>query len=298
MKVCPACRTNYSRPDWVCPDCGHLPVRVDGFVALAPDFASSGGGFRPEVFEKLATLEERNFWFRARNRLIVWGLKRYCPNMQRFMEIGCGTGYVLAGVANAYPAASLVGSEIFSVGLPFAALRASSAELIQMDARKIPYVDEFDVIGAFDVLEHIKEDEAVLAAMLNALRPGGRVAITVPQHPWLWSTSDDIACHVRRYKIGELREKVLRAGFKVEFETSFVSLLLPVMLASRLNKQKSNVQDDSLSELNLPNWLNRSLETAMNFERQLIQIGLRFKLGGSRLLIASKERLCHEHSIQ
>jgi SAM-dependent methyltransferase len=291
MKVCSACRANFSRPDWECPDCGHLPVRVDGFVALAPDFASSGGGFHPEIFEKLATLEAQNFWFRARNRLIVWVLKRYSPNMQRFMEIGCGTGYVLAGVASAYPSATMVGSEIFSVGLPFAALRASSAELIQMDARQIPYVDEFDVIGAFDVLEHIEEDEAVLAAMLNALRPGGRIAITVPQHPWLWSTEDDSACHVRRYKISELREKVLRAGFKVEFETSFVSLLLPAMLASRLNKQKPMLKDDSLSELDLPNWLNRSLEMVMSFERKLIQIGVRFKLGGSRLLIATKEKV-------
>jgi len=291
MKICLACRCNFSKSDWLCPVCGYAPVRVDGFVALAPDFASSEGGFRPEAFKRLAALEEQNFWFRARNRLIVWVLKRYSPNMQRFMEIGCGTGYVLSGVARAYPSATMVGSEIFSVGLPFAALRASSAELIQMDARRIPYVDEFDVIGAFDVLEHIEEDEAVLAAIMNALRPGGRIAITVPQHPWLWSTEDDSACHVRRYKIGELREKVKRAGFKVEFETSFVSLLLPAMLASRLNKRKPTVQDDSLSELDLSNWLNRSLEMVMSFERKLIQIGVRFKLGGSRLLIATKEKV-------
>lgn len=290
MKVCPACRTNFSRPDWECPDCGHLPVRVDGFVALAPDFAKSGGGFHPEIFEKLAALEAQNFWFRARNRLIVWALKRNFPNLQRYLEIGCGTGYVLAGVAQAYPAATLVGSEVFSVGLPYAASRAGTAELIQMDARQIPYVEEFDVIGAFDVLEHIEEDEVVLAAIMRALRPGGGVAITVPQHPWLWSKADESACHVRRYKVGELRAKVLRAGFKLEFETSFVSLLLPAMLASRLTKQRASAQEDSMSELSLPPWLNRVFEIVMTLERYLIRNGMRFKLGGSRLLIATKER--------
>ncbi|MDO8264602.1 MAG: class I SAM-dependent methyltransferase [Gallionella sp.] len=257
---------------------------------LAPALAEGGAGFRPEAFEQLAALEAQNFWFRARNRLIVWALKRHFPNMQHYLEIGCGTGYVLAGVAQAYPLATLVGSEVFSVGLPYAASRVKTAELLQMDARQIPYVEEFDVIGAFDVLEHIEEDEVVLAAMLRALRPGGGVAISVPQHPWLWSMADASARHVRRYKVGELREKVLRAGFKLEFETSFVSLLLPAMLASRLTKQRGNFRDNSLPELRLPSWLNRVFEIVMSLESYLIRSGLRLKLGGSRFLIATKER--------
>ena len=290
MKVCSLCQTAYVSADWECPACAYRPISVGGFAVLAPDLAEGGAGFRPEAFEHLAALEARNFWFRARNRLIVWALKRHFPNMQRYLEIGCGTGYVLAGVAQAYPSATLVGSEVFSVGLPYAAARVKMVELLQMDAREIPYVDEFDVIGAFDVLEHIEEDEVVLAAMSRALRPGGGIAITVPQHPWLWSAADESACHVRRYKIGELREKVLRAGFKLEFETSFVSLLLPAMLASRLTKKKMKVKDDSMSELSLPAWLNRAFEIVMNLEHHLIRSGVRFKLGGSRLLVATKER--------
>ena len=290
MKRCPLCQADFVASDWKCPACAYLPSSVDGFAILAPELAEGGAGFPPEAFEQLAVLEAQNFWFRARNRLIVWALQRHFPNMRRYLEIGCGTGYVLAGVAQAYPAATLVGSEVFSVGLPYAASRVRTAELLQMDARQIPYVEEFDVIGAFDVLEHIEEDEVVLAAMLRALRPGGGVAITVPQHPWLWSMADENACHVRRYKVGELREKVLRAGFRLEFETSFVSLLLPAMLASRLTRQQAKVQEESTSELSLPTLLNRVFEIVMNLERYLIQGGLRLKLGGSRLLIATKER--------
>lgn len=116
--------------------------------------------------------------------------------MRRNMEIGCGTGYVLARVAQAYPAATLVGSEIFSAGWAYSA--SPAAELLQLDARQIPYVEEFEVIGAFDVLEHIQEDEIVLAAILRPLKPGGGVAIAVPQ----WSDANESACHVRRYKVG------------------------------------------------------------------------------------------------
>jgi SAM-dependent methyltransferase len=290
MKCCPRCHATFVAPDWKCPECSYLPTRDVGFTVLAPELAAGGAGFRPEAFEQLAALEAQNFWFRGRNRLIVWALKRYFPDMRRYLEIGCGTGYVLAGVAQAYPAATLVGSEVFSAGLPYAASRAKTAELLQMDARQIPYVEEFEVIGAFDVLEHIQEDEFVLAAMLRALRPGGGVALTVPQHPWLWSSQDENACHVRRYKVGELREKVLRAGFTLEFETSFVSLLLPAMLASRLTRQRTIPADESLSELSLPVWLNRVFEFVMTLERNLIRRGLHLKLGGSRLLIATKKR--------
>jgi SAM-dependent methyltransferase len=258
---------------------------------LAPALANGGSSFPITAFEKLAALEAQNFWFRARNKLIVWALKRYHPIMQRYLEIGCGTGYVLAGVSQAYPTATLVGTEIFSEGLAYAALRVGTADLVQMDARHIPYVDEFDVIGAFDVLEHIEEDEQVLAAMLRALRLGGSIAITVPQHPWLWSSADTHACHARRYKVRELREKVERAGFQVEFETSFVSLLLPAMLASRLSKKRTTTVDDGLSDLRLPHWLNRVFEWAMNIEHSMIKSGIRFGLGGSRILIAKKMKI-------
>ncbi len=290
MKLCPNCQTSFEATHWTCPACAYSPVSVDSFPLLAPALAEGGAGFPPGAFEQLAVLEAQNFWFRARNQLIVWVLQRHFPALQRYLEIGCGTGYVLAGVAQAYPAASLVGSEIFSAGLPYAAARVKTAELLQMDARHIPYVDEFDAIGAFDVLEHIEEDEQVLAAMWRALRPGGGIVITVPQHPWLWSPADDHACHVRRYKVGELREKVQHAGFKLVYETSFVSLLLPAMLASRLGKQRKKSDEADLSELHLPSWLNQVFETIMNLERQLIRIGLRFGLGGSRLLVAVKKK--------
>jgi len=95
------------------------------------------------------------------------------PGVPLFLEIGCGTGHVLSGVARAYPGTKIYGSELFPAGLAFAAEREPAADFMQMDARHIPFIDEFDVIGAFDVLEHIKEDEQVLAQMYSALKPGG-----------------------------------------------------------------------------------------------------------------------------
>jgi SAM-dependent methyltransferase len=168
-----------------CPSCRLSPVLIDGFDSYAPSFANEGGGFKATYFSQLARLEQVNFWFRSRNKLLLWVLEKYCPNFQSLLEIGCGTGYVLSGISKEYPRSTLFGSEIFIAGLGFAAARLPSAKFMQMDARSIPFENEFDVIGAFDVLEHIKEDEEVLSQMRMALKPEGLMLLTVPQHAWL-----------------------------------------------------------------------------------------------------------------
>ena len=79
--------------------------------------------------------------------------------------LACGTGFVLAGIAKVHPKMALHGSEIFLDELTVAATRWPDLQFMQMDARCLPYRDEFDVIGGFDVLSHIEQDEVVLAQL-------------------------------------------------------------------------------------------------------------------------------------
>jgi len=210
-----------------------MPKSITGFPAFAPELASSNTGFRPEYFSQLENLEAGNFWFRSRNKLIQMLLKKYSPQMNSFLEIGCGTGFVLSGIARAYPEACLTGSEIFCDGLKYASSRVPQAEFMQMDALQIPFDSHFDVIGAFDVLEHIEQDELVLTQLSKALKPGGTLLVTVPQHPSLWSVQDEMACHVRRYTMEELKTKLHKADFDIVTAGSFVTFLLPLMWLSR-----------------------------------------------------------------
>lgn len=289
MKSCIECNHIFSSPAWTCPACGHEPRRLNGIVAHACDLAEAGGGFKPEYFATLAQLEAANFWFRARNELIIWALGAYQPKAESFLEVGCGTGFVLSGIAAAYPEMNLKGSEIFIDGLSQAATRLPDVDFMQMDARHVPYVEEFDAIGAFDVLEHIEEDEAVLAQLHRALKPGGILLLTVPQHPWLWSATDDYACHVRRYTNDELTRKLLAHDFVIERNTSFVSLLLPAMLLSRRKKVDPTAEHDILAELRLPKLINEGMYAVMRAEKALIKCGLNLPLGGSRLAVARKK---------
>jgi SAM-dependent methyltransferase len=285
LKRCPACGATFSGESWRCPRCGAEPERRQGFPAFAPALATDSG-YDPGHYAELYRLEAAHFWFRARNRLLAWALARYFPDARSACEIGCGTGFVLAGLREAAPGLRLAASEAFVEGLAFARSRVPDAELLQMDARAIPFTEEFDLIGAFDVLEHVPEDAAVLREMRRAVKPGGGILLTVPQHPWLWSAADEAARHVRRYTAAELREKVTAAGFRVERLTSFVSLLLPLMLASRRARPKGG--GDPYAELRIGGFANALLSAVMDLERGLIRLGVSFPAGGSLLLAARR----------
>ncbi|NKI67902.1 methyltransferase domain-containing protein [Collimonas pratensis] len=289
MKVCLACDATYPSLALCCPRCGWSPSMKGRFPTYAPALAEAGSGFKAAFFSELASLEAKHFWFRARNRLIIWALGKYCAEFRSFLEIGCGTGFVLSGIANAYPKARLQGSEIFTTGLVFASEKQSAIDFMQMDARNIPFVEEFEAIGAFDVLEHIVEDEQVLTQIHNALKPSGIVILTVPQHDWLWSPVDDYACHVRRYSAKDIHLKVSAAGFEILRSTSFVSSLLPAMFISRmLQKGRPRKNMEATAELKISVWLNYLFEAMLRAEVELIRGGVSLPIGGSRLIVARK----------
>jgi SAM-dependent methyltransferase len=288
LKVCLRCQANFEHAGWRCEACGFEPPLEAGFPAFAPELAAGNAGYDDSYFAQLYELEARNYWFRARNALVVWAMRKYFETARVFLEIGCGTGYVLDGISRAMPQLAVHASEVSSSGLPFAAQRVPRAALMQMDARAIPFAAHFDVIGLFDVLEHIEEDVAVLAEAHRALRDGGGLIITVPQHRFLWSVYDEHAHHVRRYAAPELRAKVLQAGFRVVMMTSFVSLLLPLMLLSRRLQNKSAANYDVLAELRVGRIVNFLLASVLAVERMLIRLGIRFPAGGSLLLVARR----------
>jgi SAM-dependent methyltransferase len=288
MRHCCNCGRRFDDVSWQCPSCLYEPKRLDGHLAFAPELAEKSEGFEADYFGRLAELEADSFWFRSRNRLLCWALKRHFPDARSFFEIGCGTGFVLSGIRKELPRLTLGGGEVFAAGLSLAADRLPGVDLFQMDARRIPFESEFDVVGAFDVLEHIRDDELVLSQMYQAVRTGGGILLTVPQHSFLWSEVDEYSRHVRRYNVSELEAKVERAGFKTLRITSFVSLLLPLMLIARLKPCLANRQFDPAAEFKLSAPANYLLERVMNVERAMIMLGISFPAGGSLLLVGKK----------
>lgn len=300
-RICPKCRSREPLErdaeiwpkDWVCESCGnHLSLNGD-IVLAAPELANSISGFDPSDFDYLSVAELTHFWFVARRNLIVSLMDKYSPTSRSYLEIGCGTGNVISAVSKSRHWERVVGAEVHPKGLNLARPRLPiNVELIQLDARHLPFSEVFEVIGAFDVLEHIAEDEKVLGEVQRSLVRGGTFVMTVPQHPWLWSISDEIAHHERRYSRGELEKKLRCAGFVVEFSTSYTASLLPLMAVSRLLSRfvgsERDVREVARQEFEISAFTNGVLTRLLEAEVALTKRGMRWPAGGSRVIVAKK----------
>lgn len=267
---------------------------IDGIKCYHPDVAEDYSSYPTSGFDVTDELEGGSFWVRSRTRVLRRMILDLATPLERarVLEIGCGTGAFLQSLASE-PKLELLGSEIYLRGLKSATARNSGLEFIQLDASDIPFVAEFDVIGAFDVIEHIDDDMSVLRGVRQALKPGGHAVITVPQYPFLWGVLDEIVHHKRRYRRGELVGKALQAGFEVRFVSSFLFMLFPLMLLSRLldrgGKQEQDVQAFD-RRVRFPRWVNRIFDAVMRLDEAMIGWGWSLPWGGSLILIARNSK--------
>jgi SAM-dependent methyltransferase len=201
---------------------------------MQPDATSGRATYTAEQFAPLFAAEDRHFWFRSRNRCIEAALRSVSDftSIREVLEVGCGTGVVLAQLQRLFPNGRIIGMDLFDEGLKFARQRFKGT-LIQADIFQHTFGNSFDLIGAFDVIEHLDEDEKILRRFHEQLRSGGHLVITVPAHQSLWSYFDEVAHHRRRYAARDLRRKLADAGFCGIYVTQFMSALFPLMWIKR-----------------------------------------------------------------
>lgn len=262
--------------------------------ALSVEDGSEAGGYDPTFFDQLARIEDQHFWFRARNYLILSLTRRISSLLnpcKLVLEVGCGTGNVLRALEAGCPNCNLIGLELWFEGLNHARGR-SHASLIQADIRHLPFGKQFDLVGMFDVLEHINEDRETLKAVHSALRPGGKVLLTVPAHQALWSYFDEAARHCRRYSADGIRRKLEDSGFEVEFLTQFMASIFPVVWAYRkLNLGRNAVQsahDRARDEFRLVPIVNGLLTGLLHLEAKWVGRGHSLPIGTSLVVVARK----------
>jgi SAM-dependent methyltransferase len=129
-----------------------------------------------------------------------------------FLDAGCGGGDVsrhlalrgLAGVALDESAEAVARAQALLADLP---VRVEAGSLVTHDGR---YASVF----AMDVIEHIRDDGAALAALAARLEPGGHLIVSVPSNPREWRWDDDVFGHYRRYSEADLRARFHDAGLE------------------------------------------------------------------------------------
>jgi SAM-dependent methyltransferase len=126
----------------------------------------------------------------------------------------------------------------------------------------------YDLVGAFDVIEHIDDDKAALASIASRLKPGGKLVMTVPAHQWMWSAHDVVNHHKRRYSKSALKQLIAASPLRLDALGYFNSLLFPVAVAERLS---SKIRGKDEADLSVPAGpINAALEGVFAAERQLV----------------------------
>jgi SAM-dependent methyltransferase len=220
------------------------------------------------VYQQMAELDDRHWWYRARRKIIAELIRREVRPQRdaQILEIGCGTGHNLAMLAGFGHVDGLelddearalseqrLGRKIMSSPLP---------ELAGVPDR------HYDLIGTFDVIEHIDDDHAALASIAAKLKPGGKFVMTVPAHQWMWSAHDVVNHHKRRYSKRSLKQLVERSPMQLQKVGYFNSVLFPLAVAERA---ASKLRGKDSADVKLPPApLNTALEKIFQAEGFLV----------------------------
>jgi SAM-dependent methyltransferase len=280
---CKSCgiEMKFQSNSYICESCKAVYTAQGGVFVFLDKQKNTDNEFYPEdAFERMQQLEDY-FWFRGRNKIIGNALLHFLPDKKStVLEVGCGNGYVSSYIKD-------LGYDLSCSDLSMQALQNckkmnSKGSYYQFDLCRIPFEGHFDCICAFDVLEHL-DDKLAISNIHTALKKNGLLLITVPAHMALWSKTDELAKHKRRYNQQKIKEKLEDNGFITIKSSHFMTLLLPFIFFSRLILKKNAYDEFKIHPL-----LNELFLRILELESHLIN-HLSLPIGSSIICLAKKK---------
>ena len=161
------------------------------------------------VYDQMAELDQRHWWYRARREVLDALIRRVArPPAGRARSSRSAAAPAITSPCSAHSArvdALELDDEARDIAEQRLGKPVMSAPLPELDGVAERH---YDLVGAFDVIEHIDDDRAAMASIARRLKPGGKFVMTVPAHQWMWSAHDVANHHQRRYSKAALRRLV------------------------------------------------------------------------------------------
>ncbi len=193
------------------------------------------------LHEHLVIMGQRHWWYRARRTIVSAVMRAHlAPNDHRqVLEVGAGTGSVTV-ILGEFGAVTAV--EPHPAALAACRAAAPFANVCRGDIETLGEMPEvrgrrFDVVAAFDVIEHLQDDVDALRRLRPLIAEGGQLVLTVPALELLWGGHDDVNGHFRRYSRPQLERHLRLAGYEVDYVSYFSALLFPVVAAVRIGRR-------------------------------------------------------------
>lgn len=194
-------------------------------------------------YQRFAKIDDCHWWFEARRQIVSRLLKVMLGNKtgsRQILDIGTGTGGMLPVLAG--------WGQVTALEPDLQTLQFTSKRLEHLGQR-VSFVQTgwenanlprsgFDVITAFDVLEHCADDRQAIEQWRTWLKEDGLLFLTVPAFPCLWGLNDEISHHYRRYTRATLLNVLHEADFVVD-KISYMNaaMFLPVWVSRNIKER-------------------------------------------------------------
>ncbi len=203
------------------------------------------------------SVEDSHWWFVGRRAILESFLNQIGNSLRggkisdsanlRILDVGCGTGANLEMLSNF---GNAEGVDVSDDAIKFS--RAKGLTVHKGLAEELPFAEEeFDLVTALDVIEHLDNDIAGLKEIHRVLKIGGKTLIFVPAFMWLWGVQDDISNHRIRYTREQISTRLEKAGFSVNRATyANFTFFLPI-LAGRTIMKVTGAKPESENNINV-----------------------------------------------
>ncbi|MBI4056806.1 MAG: class I SAM-dependent methyltransferase [Elusimicrobia bacterium] len=259
-------------------------------------------GCLPEDHRKdLECLADVYWWHIHRRKVVLWLVNRFLSAHQghRYLDVGCGPGattHLIAeelsrsGLLDLDSPGSVAGMDVDPELKEPCEKYGVAFELVDLDQEdSLGGGDGFSLFTLLDVLEHLKNPQALLSGLRSKLAPGALGIVTVPAFEQLYSSWDVGLGHHRRYTMSGLVSILQQGGYEVLYSSYLYGFaFFPAYLVRRLGKRQKQPPLQGLEFPRVPSWMNILMGWICAAERKYLRWG-RLPLGTSVVAAVRKK---------